>query len=152
MHQSGHFVIILYFSKQGWLYKWTNRIKGYQKRWFVISNNDFLVYFLSEGDTNARGWIRLQGSSVYTLGNNGVSFAISSAEGVTIKMRAAGVTECQRWMETLSNHGSKHESSDIRVKPGSSGISEEEEPENEPRDLPALIDEIAGCAEHIGNW
>lgn len=23
---------------KGWLYKWTNYIKGYQKRWFVLAN------------------------------------------------------------------------------------------------------------------
>lgn len=28
---------------KGWLMKWTNYIKGYQKRWFVL-NNGFLYY------------------------------------------------------------------------------------------------------------
>ena len=23
---------------KGWVYKWTNYIKGYQKRWFVLQN------------------------------------------------------------------------------------------------------------------
>lgn len=29
---------------KGWLYKWTNYIKGYQKRWFVLSNG-LLSYY-----------------------------------------------------------------------------------------------------------
>ena len=29
---------------QGWLYKWTNYIKGYQKRWFVLQNG-LLSYY-----------------------------------------------------------------------------------------------------------
>ena len=29
---------------KGWLSKWTNYIKGYQRRWFVLSNG-FLSYY-----------------------------------------------------------------------------------------------------------
>ena len=29
---------------RGWLLKWTNYIKGYQKRWFVLSNG-LLSYY-----------------------------------------------------------------------------------------------------------
>ena len=31
---------------RGWLLKWTNYIKGYQKRWFVLSNG-LLSYYRS---------------------------------------------------------------------------------------------------------
>ena len=31
---------------RGWLLKWTNYIKGYQKRWFVL-NNGLLSYYRS---------------------------------------------------------------------------------------------------------
>ena len=30
---------------RGWLLKWTNYIKGYQKRWFVLSKNGLLSYY-----------------------------------------------------------------------------------------------------------
>jgi len=29
---------------KGWLYKWTNYIRGYQKRWFVLQNG-LLSYY-----------------------------------------------------------------------------------------------------------
>lgn len=29
---------------RGWLYKWTNYIKGYQKRWFVLQNGQLSYY------------------------------------------------------------------------------------------------------------
>lgn len=29
---------------KGWLYKWTNYLKGYQKRWFVLANG-LLSYY-----------------------------------------------------------------------------------------------------------
>ena len=95
------------FPEQGWLFKWTNRIKGYQRRWFVVSD-DFLLYFLhGEAASEAaaqqppRGWIRLEGSTMYALGD-GLTFAVSSAEGETFKMRAADEAERRRWMEALS--------------------------------------------------
>lgn len=28
----------------GWLYKWTNYLKGYRKRWFVLENGLFSYY------------------------------------------------------------------------------------------------------------
>ena len=59
------------------------------------------MYFLGEGNAHARGWIRLQGSTIYALGD-GVTFAVSSSEGETFKMRAAEAAECRRWMEALS--------------------------------------------------
>jgi len=29
---------------KGWLYKWTNYLRGYQKRWFVLQNG-LLSYY-----------------------------------------------------------------------------------------------------------
>ena len=29
---------------KGWLYKWTNFIKGYQKRWFMLQNGHLSYY------------------------------------------------------------------------------------------------------------
>lgn len=29
---------------KGWLSKWTNYIKGYQKRWFVLANGELSYY------------------------------------------------------------------------------------------------------------
>jgi len=29
---------------KGWLHKWTNYIKGYQKRWFVLANGVLSYY------------------------------------------------------------------------------------------------------------
>lgn len=31
-------------AREGWLFKWTNYIKGYQRRWFVLSNG-LLSYY-----------------------------------------------------------------------------------------------------------
>jgi hypothetical protein len=31
-------------SKSGWLLKWTNYLKGYQKRWFVLTEGVLSYY------------------------------------------------------------------------------------------------------------
>ena len=40
---------VVFAHIQGWLYKWTNYIKGYQKRWFVLSNG-LLFYYRSQAE------------------------------------------------------------------------------------------------------
>ena len=42
---------------KGWLYKWTNYIKGYQKRWFVLQNGllSYYRWVRAEAENRARG-------------------------------------------------------------------------------------------------
>uniref|UniRef100_A0A8R1ITI0 PH domain-containing protein n=1 Tax=Caenorhabditis japonica TaxID=281687 RepID=A0A8R1ITI0_CAEJA len=32
-------------EKSGWLNKWTNYLKGYRQRWFVLDSNATLSYY-----------------------------------------------------------------------------------------------------------
>ncbi len=50
---------------KGWLYKWTNYVRGYQKRWFVLSNG-LLSYYRSQGEMayHSRASIALSGASI----------------------------------------------------------------------------------------
>lgn len=45
-------------SYKGWLFKWTNYLKGYQRRWFVLGNG--LLSYYRYGST-AVGHLRLEG-------------------------------------------------------------------------------------------
>ena len=47
---------------RGWLLKWTNYIKGYQKRWFVLSNGLLSYYRLVHFKRGRRKWRRYFGS------------------------------------------------------------------------------------------
>lgn len=38
-------------EKKGWLFKWTNYLKGYQRRWFVLSNG-LLSYYRYVNEIN----------------------------------------------------------------------------------------------------
>ncbi|KAL4144058.1 hypothetical protein QTP88_006292 [Uroleucon formosanum] len=57
---------------KGWLFKWTNYIKGYQKRWFVLSNGvlSYYRYFISED-------VQYFGLSLFHYGLNRVPTLIS---------------------------------------------------------------------------
>ena len=42
---------------KGWLFKWTNYLKGYQRRWFVLSNGLLSYYrYRRRGCLSPRGW------------------------------------------------------------------------------------------------
>ena len=52
---------------KGWLYKWTNYIKGYQKRWFVLANG-LMSYYCNQAEMahTCRGTISLHGAHIHT--------------------------------------------------------------------------------------
>ncbi len=64
---------------KGWLYKWTNYVRGYQKRWFVLSNG-LLSYYRSQGEMayHSRASIALSGASIQVA--NALKEGISSSE------------------------------------------------------------------------
>jgi hypothetical protein len=65
---------------RGWLFKWTNYLKGYQKRWFVLANG-LLSYYRTQEEVahTCRGTINLAGAcidaidSTHFLVTNGTS-------------------------------------------------------------------------------
>lgn len=65
---------------KGWLYKWTNYIKGYQKRWFVLSNG-LLSYYRNQAEMShtCRGTISLHGANVHT--EDSCNFIVSNGGG-----------------------------------------------------------------------
>lgn len=52
---------------KGWLFKWTNYLKGYQRRWFVLSNGLLSYYrYKKTKQTNSLSVIYIHISSKYT--------------------------------------------------------------------------------------
>lgn len=84
---------------KGWLQKWTNYIKGYQKRWFVLSNGVLSYYSQAEMAHTCRGSIRLQGAMIHT--EDTCNFVISNAGTNTFHLRAGSEVERQRWVTAL---------------------------------------------------
>jgi hypothetical protein len=86
---------------KGWLYKWTNYIKGYQKRWFVLANG-LLSYYRNQAEMahTCRGTISLHGAHIHT--EDSCNFIVSNGGGTqTFHLRASTEVERQRWVTAL---------------------------------------------------
>jgi hypothetical protein len=84
---------------RGWLYKWTNYLKGYQKRWFVLQAG-ILSYYRSQDEMThtCRGTVYLE--SAHLSSNDACHFVISNGSTV-IHLRTSTETDKQRWMSAL---------------------------------------------------
>ncbi|XP_046385783.1 oxysterol-binding protein 1 isoform X2 [Ischnura elegans] len=108
-------------NMKGWLLKWTNYLKGYQRRYFVLSNG-MLSYYRAEysGGTKlsirrrrrsrvevnqaevmhtCRGSISLHGAIIHT--EESCSFVISNGGTQTFHIKAFTEVERQRWVTAL---------------------------------------------------
>ncbi|XP_069684106.1 oxysterol-binding protein 1 isoform X5 [Periplaneta americana] len=106
---------------KGWLFKWTNYLKGYQRRWFVLSNG-LLSYYRAENSGGSklsirrrrragrtenqaemahtcRGTISLHGALIHT--EDSCTFVISNGGTQTFHIKAANEVERQRWVTAL---------------------------------------------------
>ncbi|CAF4690525.1 unnamed protein product [Rotaria sp. Silwood1] len=84
---------------RGWLYKWTNYLKGYQKRWFVLRAG-MLSYYRSQDEMThtCRGTVYLE--SAHLSSNDACHFVISNGSTI-LHLRTSNETDKQRWMSAL---------------------------------------------------
>ncbi|XP_038127786.1 oxysterol-binding protein 1-like isoform X2 [Cyprinodon tularosa] len=87
-------------SYEGWLFKWTNYIKGYQRRWFVLSNG-LLSYYRSQAEMGhtCRGTINLATANIAV--EDSCNFVISNGGAQTYHLKANSEIERQRWITAL---------------------------------------------------
>lgn len=85
---------------KGWLLKWTNYLKGYQKRWFVLSKG-VLSYYRNQAEMThtCRGTISLHGALIHTV--DSCTFVISNGGTQTFHIKAANEVERQSWVTAL---------------------------------------------------
>ncbi|XP_015592742.1 oxysterol-binding protein 1 isoform X2 [Cephus cinctus] len=107
---------------KGWLFKWTNYLKGYQRRWFVLSNG-LLSYYRAEPtggpkistrrkrragrasenpaemSHTCRGTISLHGALIHTV--DACTFVVSNGGTQTFHIKAATEVERQQWVTAL---------------------------------------------------
>ncbi|XP_014662052.1 PREDICTED: oxysterol-binding protein 1-like isoform X2 [Priapulus caudatus] len=86
---------------KGWLYKWTNYLKGYQKRWFVLSSNGLLSYYRTHAEVahTCRGTISLRGAFIHT--EDSCNLTISNGGTRTFHLKAQSEVDRQRWVTAL---------------------------------------------------
>uniref|UniRef100_A0AAQ4NPT7 Oxysterol-binding protein n=1 Tax=Gasterosteus aculeatus aculeatus TaxID=481459 RepID=A0AAQ4NPT7_GASAC len=85
---------------KGWVFKWTNYIKGYQRRWFVLSNG-LLSYYRTQAEMGhtCRGTINLATATISV--DDACNFVISNGGAQTYHLKASCEVERQRWITAL---------------------------------------------------
>ncbi|XP_064391969.1 oxysterol-binding protein 1-like isoform X2 [Halichondria panicea] len=85
---------------KGWLLKWTNYIKGYQRRWFVLSNG-LLSYYRTQEEMahTCRGTVNLAGAFIDPI--DLTQFIVTNGPSQVYHLRALNEVEKQRWVTAL---------------------------------------------------
>uniref|UniRef100_A0A8C5UVG5 Oxysterol-binding protein n=1 Tax=Microcebus murinus TaxID=30608 RepID=A0A8C5UVG5_MICMU len=86
-------------SFKGWLLKWTNYLKGYQRRWFVLGNG-LLSYYRNQGEMahTCRATINLSTVHIDKEDSCGI-LLVSGARSYHLK--ASSEAERQQWINAL---------------------------------------------------
>ncbi|KAF6768361.1 hypothetical protein AHF37_04213 [Paragonimus kellicotti] len=86
----------------GYLYKWTNIIKGYQKRWFLLQNNLLSYYRNPEAvGRRCRGTFDLENAALFAP-NTETSFILTESSGRKHHLKALSEEDKNRWIKALS--------------------------------------------------
>ncbi|KAL5016149.1 hypothetical protein ScPMuIL_005738 [Solemya velum] len=133
---------------KGWLYKWTNYLKGYQKRWFVLQNG-LLSYYRTQAEMahTCRGTINLATAFIYT--EDSCSIIISNSGTQTFHLKATSEIERQKWVTALELAKAD------AIKMQDPDSDEEESPDkneiqNTLMTLSAKLEDINTCNDLIG--
>jgi len=88
---------------EGQLNKFTNVVKGWQYRWFVLDpeSGRLEYYLLDEKNGKCRGSQHLAGSVVLPSEEDGQTFTVNFASGEVFKVRASHAKERQMWVDRL---------------------------------------------------
>uniref|UniRef100_A0A8C3GY75 Oxysterol-binding protein n=1 Tax=Corvus moneduloides TaxID=1196302 RepID=A0A8C3GY75_CORMO len=163
---------------KGWLFKWTNYLKGYQRRWFVLSNG-LLSYYRSSATVRSGGssWKRVKNTPVLVRkmgtqaemahtcrGTINLSTAhidtedscniVLSNGGRTYHLKANSEVERQRWVTALELAKAKA----IRMRNNQSDDSGDEEPASQSdkselhgplKTLSSKLEDLSTCNELI---
>ncbi|XP_078483213.1 oxysterol-binding protein-related protein 11-like isoform X4 [Ciona intestinalis] len=92
---------------QGKLSKYTNVVKGWQTRYFILNpQNGFLDYHVSESEAfgsnyRPRGSLPLDGAVIAPSSEDSLAFSVNSSSGEVYKLKAADVKGRQEWITRL---------------------------------------------------
>ncbi|CAF0729050.1 unnamed protein product [Brachionus calyciflorus] len=91
-------------NQEGSLYKYTNVVKGFQIRYFVVDSKAAkLNYFMSQDakSQKPRGSIELLNSIISPSEEDSTTFTINTPENEIFKLRAQDAKERQHWVNVL---------------------------------------------------
>ncbi|XP_050426057.1 oxysterol-binding protein-related protein 11 isoform X2 [Adelges cooleyi] len=117
--------------QEGQLYKYTNVVKGWQHRWFILDPREgTLSYYLSENDTKLqpRGYISLESAVISPSDEDSNTFSVNSWTGECYKLRATDARARQDWVNrlraTAEYHSQKNIQASLRDYPRMSYVSD----------------------------
>ncbi|XP_055511190.1 oxysterol-binding protein 2-like isoform X2 [Leucoraja erinacea] len=139
-------------TRRGWLHKWTNYLKGYQRRWFVLSNG-LLSYYRTQAEMahTCRGTINLATAHIDV---EDACIIVLSDSGRTYYLKLSSEVERQCWVTALELAKSKA----IRMMSNQSDDSGDEEPTSQSdkselyttlRTLASKLDDLSQCNDLI---
>ncbi|KAM4808480.1 oxysterol-binding protein 2 [Rhinophrynus dorsalis] len=137
---------------KGWLFKWTNYLKGYQRRWFVLSNG-LLSYYRTQAEMahTCRGTINLSTAHIDT--EDACNIVLTNG-GRTYHLKASCEVERQKWVTALELAKAKA----IRMMNNQSDDSGDEEPSSQSdkselhsslKSLTSKLDDLSTCNDLI---
>lgn len=97
---------------RGQLSKFTNALRGYQYRYFILDpSRGTLEYYLPNDNKrlHPRGFIILSGSIITPSEEDGQTFNVCSSSGEIYKLRAADSRDRQFWVDKLRQVSQNHE-------------------------------------------
>lgn len=89
---------------KGQLYKYTNVVKGWQYRWFILDpETGILDYYVNDSQRKQRprGSVHLAGAVISPSDEDSSTFTVNSASGEVFKLQAADARERQEWVNRL---------------------------------------------------
>lgn len=89
---------------EGLLNKYTNVVKGWQHRWFLLDpQSGMLEYFEREEykKQRPRGYLHLTAAVICPSDEDSQTFSVSAANGETYRLRATDARERQMWVDKL---------------------------------------------------
>ncbi|XP_078334973.1 oxysterol-binding protein-related protein 11-like isoform X2 [Crassostrea virginica] len=96
---------------EGLLNKYTNVVKGWQYRWFVMdAESGMLEYFEKEEHKKQRprGYVHLAGAVISPSDEDSQTFSVSAANGEIYRLKAGSTKERQLWIDKLRTTAEFH--------------------------------------------
>ncbi|CAB4027567.1 oxysterol-binding -related 11-like isoform X1 [Paramuricea clavata] len=111
---------ILRQKMEGQLSKWTNLMKGWQYRWFVLnSDTGHLEYYVDKSKrtqgSEPRGSVYLMGAVIAPSDEDSVTFSVNAANGDLFKLRACDARERQQWINKIRMISEMHSTQLVNI-------------------------------------
>ncbi|BES87883.1 Hypothetical protein NTJ_00689 [Nesidiocoris tenuis] len=105
---------------EGQLSKYTNVMKGWQFRWFILDpNTGILSYYLNENERRQqpRGYVHLEAAVISPSDEDSNTFSVNSSSGESFKLRAQDARARQEWVNRLRAVSQLHASAAAQISP-----------------------------------